>query len=27
MAPGYSITMYGESLEQYAFPNGKAWRL
>ena len=24
-APGYSITMKSESLEQYAFPNGGAW--
>lgn len=24
-APGYSITMKPESLEQYAFPNGGAW--
>ena len=25
-APGYSIEMYPESLAEYAFPNGPAWR-
>jgi L-fuconate dehydratase len=25
-APGYSITMKAESLQQYAFPDGAAWR-
>ncbi len=25
-APGYSITMKAESLDQYEFPNGAAWR-
>ena len=25
-APGYSITMKAESLDQYEFPNGVAWR-
>ena len=24
-APGYSIEMHPESLEEYAFPGGKAW--
>jgi L-fuconate dehydratase len=25
-APGYSIEMHSESLEEYAFPGGRAWR-
>ena len=25
-APGYSITMKPESLEEFAFPNGAAWK-
>jgi len=25
-APGYSITMKAQSLGDYEFPNGKAWR-
>jgi len=25
-APGYSITMRGDSLKTYAFPNGPAWK-
>ncbi len=25
-APGYSIEMHPESLEEYAFPDGGAWR-
>ena len=25
-APGYSITMYPESLDEYEFPSGKAWQ-
>jgi L-fuconate dehydratase len=25
-APGYSIEMHPESLEEYAFPGGRAWR-
>lgn len=24
--PGYSITMYAESLNAYEFPNGKIWK-
>jgi L-fuconate dehydratase len=26
MSPGYSIEMKAESLEEYAFPGGPAWR-
>lgn len=26
LAPGYSITMYPETLKAYAFPNGEIWR-
>ncbi len=25
-APGYSIEMFPESLEDYAFPQGSSWR-
>lgn len=26
VAPGYSITMLAESIEEYSYPNGKAWQ-